>query len=103
MSPASVATFLAPDADKFDLAVFDEASQIRVPQAIGALGRAKAAVIVGDSRQMPPTSVMEVARDDGEDDPSVPEDLESILSEAVESGLERRWLSWHYRSTSSRI
>lgn len=98
MSPASVATFLAPDARKFDVAVFDEASQIRVPQAIGALGRAKAAVIVGDSRQMPPTSVMEVSRDDGEDDPGVPEDLESILSEAVESGLEQRWLSWHYRS-----
>ncbi len=98
MSPASVATFLAPDANKFDVAVFDEASQIRVPQAIGALGRAKSAVIVGDSRQMPPTSVMEVSRDEGEDDPSVPEDLESILSEAVESGLEQRWLSWHYRS-----
>jgi hypothetical protein len=98
MSPASVATFLAPETNKFDVAVFDEASQIRVPQAIGALGRAKAAVIVGDSRQMPPTSVMEVSRDDGEDDPSIPEDLESILSEAVESGLEQRWLSWHYRS-----
>jgi len=97
-SPASVATFLAPDAKKFDVAIFDEASQIRVPQAIGALGRAKAAVIVGDSRQMPPTSVMEVSRDDAEDDPTVPEDLESILSEAVESGLEQRWLSWHYRS-----
>lgn len=97
-SPASVATFLAPDAGKFDVAIFDEASQIRVPQAIGALGRAKAAVIVGDSRQMPPTSVMEVSREDAEDDPTVPEDLESILSEAVESGLEQRWLSWHYRS-----
>lgn len=98
MSPASVATFLAPDATKFDVAVFDEASQIRVPQAIGALGRSKTAVIVGDSQQMPPTSVMEVSRDDGEEDSSIPEDLESILSEAVESGLERRWLSWHYRS-----
>jgi hypothetical protein len=99
MSPASVAAFLAPDAPRFDLAVFDEASQIRVPQAVGALGRARAAVIVGDSRQMPPTSVMEVARvsDDGTDE-AVPEDLESILSEAVESGLEQRWLSWHYRS-----
>jgi len=99
MSPASVAAFLAPAAPRFDLAVFDEASQIRVPQAVGALGRARAAVIVGDSRQMPPTSVMEVARvsDDGTDE-AVPEDLESILSEAVESGLEQRWLSWHYRS-----
>ncbi|HWI96191.1 MAG TPA: DUF4011 domain-containing protein [Solirubrobacterales bacterium] len=98
MSPASVATFLAPDATKFDVAVFDEASQIRVPQAIGALGRSRAAVIVGDSRQMPPTSVMEVSRDDEQEDSGVPEDLESILGEAVESGLGRRWLTWHYRS-----
>ena len=28
----------------------------------------------------------------------MPEDLDSILSEAVESGLPQRWLSWHYRS-----
>jgi hypothetical protein len=50
---------------------------------------------------MPPTSVMQTSHS-GEDstDPDglVPEDLESILSEAVESGLPQRWLSWHYRS-----
>lgn len=98
MSPASVATFIKPGSALFDLVVFDEASQIRVPQAIGAMGRAKAVVVVGDSKQMPPTNVMQVARP-GEDEKSpVPEDMDSILSECVESGLDQVWLSWHYRS-----
>jgi hypothetical protein len=103
VSPASAAQFLAPDAALFDLVVFDEASQIRVAEAVGAMGRGRASVIVGDSRQMPPTTIMQAshATDDpvpAEDDIVVPEDLDSILSEAVESGLPQRWLSWHYRS-----
>ena len=46
----------------FDLVVFDEASQIRVADAIGAMGRARAVVVVGDSKQMPPTSFAESER-----------------------------------------
>jgi hypothetical protein len=56
MSPDSVATLLPVGAVDFDLVVFDEASQIRVANAVGALGRAKAGVVVGDSKQMPPSS-----------------------------------------------
>ncbi|GAA1614333.1 DUF4011 domain-containing protein [Actinoplanes couchii] len=101
VSPASAATFLAPDAARFDIVIFDEASQIRVPEAIGAMGRGRSAVIVGDSRQMPPTSIMQASGGDDEhtaEDEPIPEDLDSILSEAVESGLPQRWLTWHYRS-----
>ncbi|MGW5580301.1 DUF4011 domain-containing protein [Micromonospora chokoriensis] len=101
VSPASAANFLAPGSQRFDLVIFDEASQIRVAEAIGAMGRGSAVVVVGDSRQMPPSSIMQASHtldeiDDGNG--PVPEDLESILSEAVESGLPQRWLSWHYRS-----
>lgn len=102
MSPHSVARFLPADAD-FDIVVFDEASQIRVPESIGAIGRGKAAVIVGDSKQMPPTSMFAATGEDPDEDQDsesvlVPADLESILSEAVESQLPRKLLSWHYRS-----
>ncbi|SCF10208.1 DUF4011 domain-containing protein [Micromonospora chokoriensis] len=101
VSPASAANFLAPGSQRFDLVIFDEASQIRVAEAIGAMGRGSAVVVVGDSRQMPPSTIMQASHtvdeiDDGNG--PVPEDLESILSEAVESGLPQRWLSWHYRS-----
>lgn len=56
MSPDSVARLLPVGAVDFDLVVFDEASQVRVSHAIGAIGRAKACVVVGDSKQMPPSS-----------------------------------------------
>ncbi|WBC08350.1 DUF4011 domain-containing protein [Micromonospora sp. WMMA1947] len=101
VSPASAANFLAPGGERFDLVIFDEASQIRVAEAVGAMGRGRAVVVVGDSRQMPPSSFMQAshAADEVDDSPEpVLEDLESILSEAVESGLPQRWLSWHYRS-----
>jgi hypothetical protein len=107
VSPDSLARFFPPQANLFDLVVFDEASQIRVADAIGALGRARSAVVVGDSQQMPPTSVAEsvadpvlegsAGDDSGSDLLGVP-DEESILSECVQAGVRRRWLSWHYRS-----
>ncbi|MFI6756085.1 AAA domain-containing protein [Rhodococcus coprophilus] len=102
VSPTSLAQFIPPGSATFDLVVFDEASQVTVAQAIGALGRGRAAVIVGDSQQMPPSTFGQVsAADDDEADEDgtiAPEDLESILTECVESGVPRLWLSWHYRS-----
>lgn len=103
VSPASLAQFVPPGSLTFDLVVFDEASQITVAQAIGALGRGKSAIVVGDSQQMPPTAFGQVTtnrddEDDEADDEVVPEDLDSILTECVESSVPRIWLSWHYRS-----
>ena len=103
VSPDSLARFIAPGAMDFDLVVFDEASQITVPDAIGALGRATACVVAGDSKQMPPYSFAQLGSDDevsegDADDFLVIPDEESILSECVQAGLPRLWLSWHYRS-----
>lgn len=103
MSPDSVARFLAPDGMRFDVVIFDEASQVRVAEAVGALGRGTSCVIVGDSRQMPPTSFGAVTSDSDQEverveSLSVPEDEESILTECIAADLPRRWLSWHYRS-----
>ncbi|MCZ2817907.1 DUF4011 domain-containing protein [Modestobacter sp. VKM Ac-2984] len=101
VSPDSVARFFPARAGLFDLVVFDEASQIRVADAVGALGRANAAVVVGDSKQMPPTSFAEPTMDHDalpEDLATAVEDEESILSECVQARVPRQWLSWHYRS-----
>src|SRR4051794_5845300 len=101
VSPDSVARFFPAAAGLFDLVVFDEASQIRVADAIGALGRARAAVVVGDSKQMPPTSFLEPtasSEDSVEFLDTAVEDEESILSERVQARVPRQWLSWHYRS-----
>jgi superfamily I DNA and/or RNA helicase len=57
MSPLSIAMFLPPDSVTFDLVVFDEASQVRPVDAFGALLRGKQAAVVGDQKQLPPTSM----------------------------------------------
>ena len=77
MSPLSVAQYLEPGKQPFDLLVFDEASQLQTCKAVGALSRAKAAVIVGDPRQMPPTSFFQGKVEDEEYDKV--SDLESVL------------------------
>ncbi|HIT74834.1 MAG TPA: DNA helicase, partial [Candidatus Avipropionibacterium avicola] len=101
VSPDSLARFVPYDTMTFDLVVFDEASQIRVPEAIGALARAKSVVVAGDSKQMPPTSMFATELDEVDDEGSefaaIP-DEESVLSECVHAGVPRLWLSWHYRS-----
>jgi len=56
MSPMSVAQYLKPGLFDFDLVIMDEASQILPEDAIGALARGKSAIIVGDPKQLPPTS-----------------------------------------------
>ncbi len=100
MSPESVARFFPARAGMFDIVVFDEASQIRVADAVGAMGRARSVVVVGDSKQMPPSTFAEVTADvdEAEADAGVVADEESILTECTQARVPSKWLSWHYRS-----
>lgn len=97
MSPLSIAQFLAADATAFDLVVFDEASQIPVWDAVGAIARARQVVMVGDPKQLPPTNFFDRAESDL-DDEDVEGDLESILDECLGANLPTMNLAWHYRS-----
>jgi len=54
MSPLSVAQYLPADMQPFDVVIFDEASQIPTWDAIGAIGRGRQTIIVGDPKQLPP-------------------------------------------------
>jgi very-short-patch-repair endonuclease len=98
MSPISVAQYLDPRMPKFDLVIFDEASQIPAWEAIGAIARGRAAIIVGDPKQLPPTSFFGRAESTTEGDDSDLEDLESILDDCIGAGLPWLRLRWHYRS-----
>ena len=97
MSPLSIAQYLAADATRFDLVVFDEASQIPVWDAVGAIARGKQVVMVGDPKQLPPTNFFDRAESD-QDDEDVEGDLESILDECLGASLPTMNLAWHYRS-----
>jgi superfamily I DNA and/or RNA helicase len=107
MSPLSVAQYLAPGSVEFDLLVFDEASQVQPVDALGAMARAKQIVVVGDSKQLPPTSFFaRMTSDDESDDAETEEapkveaarDHESILGLCCARGLPETMLRWHYRS-----
>jgi very-short-patch-repair endonuclease len=97
MSPLSIAQYLAADATTFDVVVFDEASQIPVWDAVGAIARGKQVVMVGDPKQLPPTNFFDRAESDL-DDEDVEGDLESILDECLGANLPTMNLAWHYRS-----
>jgi len=98
MSPLSIAQYLAAEASNFDLVVFDEASQIPVWDAIGAMARGKQVVMVGDPKQLPPTNFFGRSDSTDGDDDVVEGDMESILDECLGASLPTRNLSWHYRS-----
>lgn len=98
MSPLSIAQYLSAEASNFDLVVFDEASQIPVWDAIGAMARGKQVVMVGDPKQLPPTNFFGRSDSADGDEDIMEGDLESILDECLGASLPTRHLSWHYRS-----
>lgn len=97
MSPLSIAQYLSADANAFDVVVFDEASQIPVWDAVGAIARGKQVVMVGDPKQLPPTNFFDRAESSA-DEEDVEGDLESILDECLGANLPTMNLAWHYRS-----
>lgn len=98
MSPLSVAQYLPPEQDLFDVVIFDEASQITVWDAVGSLARGRQAIVAGDPKQMPPTNFFARSDDDPDGDVDVEGDLESILDEMVGASIPQQVLNLHYRS-----
>ena len=102
MSPLSIANYLPPGALTFDLIIFDEASQVKPVDALGAVARGQQVVVVGDSKQLPPSSFFDslVGSDDAEpeDEATTTSDIESVLGLFCSRGAHQRMLRWHYRS-----
>jgi very-short-patch-repair endonuclease len=105
MSPMSLAQYVGPGLVEFDLVLMDEASQIRPVEALGAVARGAQLVVVGDEKQLPPTSFFDRVSDgaavqEEEDDAPGPEvrNIESILGLCAAQGMNQKMLQWHYRS-----
>ncbi len=104
MSPISIAQFIEPGVLEFDLLVIDEASQVRPVEAFGAVMRSRQSVVVGDNRQLPPTSFFDRmsgsddVEPDEDDETTSAADVESILDLCVARNFPQRMLQWHYRS-----
>ncbi|EXM40502.1 hypothetical protein RASY3_01150 [Ruminococcus albus SY3] len=96
MSPISVAQYIDPSYPKFDLVIFDEASQLPTCEAVGAIARGENVIVVGDPKQMPPTSFFSSNQVDEENYDK--EDLESVLDDCLALSMPQKHLLWHYRS-----
>ncbi|MYR47392.1 DUF3320 domain-containing protein [Streptomyces sp. SID5910] len=101
MSPLTVSQYLPPDF-RFDVVIFDEASQVLPQDAVNAVYRGDALIVAGDPRQLPPTSFFSAGGDSDDDDEwdeEIPDSFESILDACKASGVLREMsLRWHYRS-----
>jgi very-short-patch-repair endonuclease len=102
MSPLSVSQFLDPTLFTFDLVIFDEASQVRTEESIGAICRGRQVVVCGDEKQLPPTTFFEEMSGSDEFYDTEPEEAfdeyESVLHACSVAGLKQEMLRWHYRS-----
>ncbi|MCF0237362.1 MAG: hypothetical protein HUK24_02080, partial [Sphaerochaetaceae bacterium] len=106
MSPLSVAQYLEVGTDLFDIVIFDEASQIQTCKAVGAMARGKNVIVVGDSKQMPPTNffIKQIDNSDYEYSESINiQDLDSILDDCDNLGMFSIGLEWHYRSKNESL
>ncbi|WNY23467.1 hypothetical protein MmiHf6_07740 [Methanimicrococcus hongohii] len=100
MSSLSIAQYLEPQNTSFDVVIFDEASQVRPEDALGALLRGRQVVVMGDSKQLPPTTFFEnllESDDEYSEDASFYSDVESVLNICKRS-FPYKTLRWHYRS-----
>jgi very-short-patch-repair endonuclease/DNA polymerase III delta prime subunit len=103
MSPLSVAQYLEPGGIDFDILIIDEASQVEPVDALGAVARCRQIIVVGDSRQLPPTrffmQMTSNAENEGENEEmAAAKDIESILGLCLARGIPPKMLRWHYRS-----
>ena len=85
---------------RFDVVIFDEASQVRPCDAVNALYRGHAMIVAGDQKQLPPTSFFEQTTDAGDEwVEEAPAEFDSVLDLAKGAGAFRSLsLRWHYRS-----
>jgi len=111
MSPLSVSDTLPLSEGRFDVVLFDEASQITLEEAVPALFRAEQAIVVGDEMQLPPTNFFSAKQgeedgtlwfEEGEETVEYDLSVNSFLSHAAKN-LPARMLGWHYRSRSESL
>ena len=116
MSPLAVSQYLpagplASDSIDFDTVIFDEASQVWREDAVPAIDRARQVIVVGDTKQLPPTDFFRTHLNDDDDqnyddDSDSFEGRESILDVMVGQvgrGFAERYLNVHYRSRSESL
>jgi superfamily I DNA and/or RNA helicase/very-short-patch-repair endonuclease len=102
MSPLTLSSYIPYGAVDFDVVIFDEASQMRIENALGSIARAKQVIVIGDEHQLPPTSFFDTSSDEEDEEEIENIGYESILQAAITvlPGADK-YLTYHYRSKHS--
>ena len=100
MSPLTLSSYIPFGSVEFDVVIFDEASQMKIENALGAIARSKQVVVIGDENQLPPTSFFDASSDDEDEEDMEEVGYESILQSSITilPGAQTELL-YHYRST----
>ncbi|NKS29702.1 DUF3320 domain-containing protein [Rhodococcus hoagii] len=99
MTPLTVSQFLSSNM-RFDVVIFDEASQVLPSDAVNCVYRGRQLIVAGDQKQLPPTDFFSASTDlvDDEDGDEI-DVFQSVLDLAKGAGgLTSLPLNWHYRS-----
>ncbi|MDZ8189291.1 MAG: DUF4011 domain-containing protein [Nostoc sp. ChiSLP02] len=102
MSPLSVSQYINPDVIHFDVLIFDEASQLRTEDVVPAIIRSNQVIVIGDNKQLPPTSFFSTGENEEDSDDEDDASYESVLDECS-NFMFGRTLKWHYRSQDERL
>jgi hypothetical protein len=102
MSPLSVSQYIDPNVIHFDVLIFDEASQLRTEDVVSSILRSDQVIVIGDRKQLPPTSFFSTGDSEEDTDDENDASYESILDECS-NFMFGRTLKWHYRSQDERL
>ncbi len=101
MSPLSVSQYLDISL-KFDVVIFDEASQIFMEDSLASIVRGKQLIISGDRQQLPPSDFFKANNALDDEDEDYDDEIEaegrSVLEIMGKTNMETISLQWHYRS-----
>ena len=95
MNPLAVSQYI-DHSFKFDLVIFDESSQLSTCEAVGAISRGENVIIVGDTKQLPPSNYFTGNRlyEESYDK----EETKSLLDDCLALPMSQQHLRYHYRS-----
>ncbi len=96
LQPETIPALFSLD-DRFDLVIFDEASQIFLERSLPAIARAEKVVVLGDEKQLGPSSFFAGRISSEENEDEILEENESLLTYS-RSKLPEIMLKKHYRS-----
>ncbi|MBN3889370.1 MAG: DUF4011 domain-containing protein [Nostoc sp. JL31] len=102
MSPLSVSQYINPNVVHFDVLIFDEASQLRTEDVVPSIIRSNQVIVIGDNKQLPPTSFFSTGDSEEDIDDEDDESYESVLDECSKF-MFAHLLKWHYRSQDERL